>query len=121
MKLENSGKLDFVLKPIDSSLEEDILAYQNSVIKVPRCEFRDVFLKVSCHITAAIKDGCRMVGYGALQEAGNNWRISPVHGENMEISEALLGFLVCLGYTFIAHLLQMTLKFDPQKHWTVSQ
>ena len=92
-----SDKLDrsIKLEAVNDAMHEDIFLYQNSVMKVPKSEFYDIFLKVSSHVIAAIKDGA-IVGYGALQETGENFRISPVHGETLEISGALLGYLVSL-------------------------
>ena len=76
-------------------MHEDIFLYQNSVVKVPKSEFYDVLLKVSSHVIAVIKEGA-IVGYGAVKKFGENFRISPVHAETLEISEALLGYLASL-------------------------
>ena len=92
-----SDKLDrsIKLQAVNVAMHEDSFLYQNSVIKVPKSEFYDIFLKVSSHVIAAIKDGA-IVGYGALQKTGENFRISPVHAETLEISGALLGYLASL-------------------------
>ena len=85
----------FVLKLVDGTMYDDVFKYQNSIVKLPRSEFDNVLLKASTHLTAAIKDGV-VVGYGAIQvdPNGANWRISPLHADAPEISEALLGHLV---------------------------
>ena len=113
MKKNDTGQVDFILKPVDSPVYEDVLVYHNSVIKMPGCEFRDVFLKASSHLTAALKDGA-IVGYGALQQTRNNWRVSPLHAETKEISEVLLECLVSQipeGYKAVMSTPEVNKKF----------
>ena len=83
-----------VLKPIDASMYTDVLKYQNSVVKTPVQQYKEVFQKVSSHVTAAIKDGGTVVGFGALQELADYFRLTPVYAENKEIARNLIGHLL---------------------------
>ena len=92
------------LKPVDASMYTDALKYQNSVLKTPEQEFREVFQKVSSHVTAAIKDGGALVGFGALQKYKDYFRLSPLYAESEEIARNLIGHLlaqVTQGYSVL--------------------
>ena len=56
----------------------DALKYQNSIVKTPEQEFNEVFQKVSSHVTVAIKDDSGVVGFGALQEMADHFRLTPL-------------------------------------------
>ena len=103
---ENQEKLpsDVTLKQVDTSMYTDVLKYQNSVVKTAEQEFNEVFQKVSSHMTVAIKDGGAVVGFGALQEMANHFRLTPLYAESEEIARKLIGHLlgqVTQGYTVL--------------------
>ena len=85
-------KLNFDLKPVEPSMHKDVFTYLNSVFKISEQDFYEVFLKVSSHLTAAIKDGV-LVGFGALQEMADHVKITPLYAESKEIVEVLLKHL----------------------------
>ncbi len=98
---------DLVLQTVDDSLQADVFQYQNSVVAMPECEFKNVFLKVSSQVTAAVNDGT-VVGYGAIQKSGDDWRIAPLHSESKSAAKFLLHSLLSIvqkGSKVILHVL----------------
>ena len=101
-KNQEKPPADVTLKPVDASMYTDVLKYQNSVVKTPEREFNEVFQKVSSNVTVAIKDGSAVVGFGALQEMADHFRLNPLYSESQQVAHKLIGHLlgqVTQGYT----------------------
>ena len=89
---ENS---EITLEAFKTPMHTQVMSYQNSILKTPEREFNEVFLKVSSHVTAAIKDGA-VVGFGALQGRmlRNLYHLSPIYAENGQIASLLINHLL---------------------------
>ncbi len=89
-----SSSSGVAFQSVEESQFEQVFKYLNSVVQIPRCEFQNVFLKVSNHTMVAVKGG-DIVGFGAIQVMGHSMaRLSPLYTENTDIAKTFLKYLL---------------------------